>query len=138
MNVLTSFFETESVNGSNSDMRRIQFELALYYMTMHPIWGNGLSYSWTHVVARFSKEALGLESVWFPIMIDRGIVGCFVYLSFYLVGCWKAMKKGGLIIAFSYAGWLVASSMSSLPGLTEIFYLPLFLFLHAIISRQKC
>lgn len=132
LDVLHSLTSTDSINGSNSEMRRIQLDLSLYYMMKSPIWGNGLSFSWTHVVAKYAKEALGLESCWFPIMIDRGIFGCLTYASFYLIGCLKSFKDNGLFIIFIYASWLVANSMSSFPGLNEVFYMPLFILLYSV------
>ncbi len=132
LDVLNSFSSTDSISGSSSEMRRGQFELAFFYMMKSPFLGNGLSYSWTHVVALYAKEALGLESCWFPIMIDQGLFGCVAYISFYLTGCFRAIKKKDVVIFFVFVAWLVANSMSSLPGLNDIFYMPLFILLYTI------
>ena len=69
--ILDSIFNTEKVNGSNSDMRLIQFMISWDYMMRSPIIGNGLGFLYNDVVLNHvEKELFGAESLWFGVIAD--------------------------------------------------------------------
>jgi len=134
--VFSSILDTGAVVGSNSEIRQVQFDISLFYFLKSPIFGNGLSYSWDFVAAKFPNEALGLESVWFPIMIDRGFFGCISYLLIYIFGSFVSIKSGCRLLVFMYVAWLVANTLSSLPGLGLVFFMPIFILLHFVLKDK--
>jgi hypothetical protein len=101
--IIVSFTDTQSVSGSNSDMREMQFNLALYFMGVSPILGNGLAYTFEYVQAFFPDEILGAESVWFPLMIDQGLLGVVSYLIYLLFPLLYALKKKMYVVVY----WLL-------------------------------
>lgn len=98
--VYNSFVNTDSVSGSNTDMRDVQLKISMYYFLHSPWIGNGLAYTWEHVKAFHTQEILGAESLWFPIMIDQGALGIFSYL-FYVVSMLIYVIAGGVNLLLS-------------------------------------
>lgn len=121
--IIDSFTDTQSVSGSNSDMREMQFNLALYFMGVSPILGNGLAYTFEYVQAFFPDEILGAESVWFPLMIDQGLLGVVSYLIYLLFPLLYALKKKMYVVVFCILAFAVEKSLSSLPGINISYFM---------------
>ena len=121
--IIVSFTDTQSVSGSNSDMREMQFNLALYFMGVSPILGNGLAYTFEYVQAFFPDEILGAESVWFPLMIDQGLLGVVSYLIYLLFPLLYALKKKMYVVVFCILAFAVEKSLSSLPGINISYFM---------------
>lgn len=121
--IIGSFTDTQSVSGSNSDMREMQFNLALYFMGVSPIFGNGLAYTFEYVQAFFPDEILGAESVWFPLMIEQGLLGVVSYLIYLLFPLLYALKKKMYVVVFCILAFAVEKSLSSLPGINISYFM---------------
>lgn len=122
--VVLSFTDTESVGGSNTDMRSIQFELAVLFMMQSPFLGNGISYTFEYVTEQY-KEMCGAESLWFPIMIDLGMLGLTAIIVFILQVGYYIRKHCDYRLLFFLLGIVVFNSLSSIPAFTftQLFYL---------------
>jgi len=121
--ILDSFSNTDSVNGSNSDMRQMQFDLALFFMGQSPLVGNGLAYTFEYVQAFFPDEILGAESVWFPLMIDQGILGVVSYSVFLFVPFFYGIKNKNLAVVFCVLSFAIEKTLSSLPGINISYFM---------------
>lgn len=131
--ILESFTNTESVGGSNSGMREMQFVLALYFMMRAPFLGNGLAYTFEYVQASYPDEILGAESVWLPLMIDQGILGVVAYLLYLIVPLWYGVSKKNYVVALCVLSFAIEKSLSSLPGI-HITYFMIYVIMFMKIS----
>lgn len=122
--IILSFTDTESVGGSNTDMRSIQFELAALFMMQSPFLGNGISYTFEYVADKY-KEMCGAESLWIPIMIDFGMLGITAIIVFIIQVGYYIKKYCEIRLLFFLLGILVFNSLSSIPAFsfTQLFYL---------------
>ena len=77
--ILDSLLDTSKVGGSSTDMRQEQLEICLSYFDQSPIWGNGRMYMWD-TVKYYHWELLGAESIWFPLLVDYGIMGAISFI----------------------------------------------------------
>lgn len=125
--IIASIQDTEKVGGSNTSMREEQLNISLYYMSKHPWFGNGIAYTW-RISTQFSEELFGAESMWFPVMIDRGLFGVFalaylcVSLTLYVYR--SRIKK----FTFLVLGFFVFNTMSSIPDVPWM-YMATYVFL---------
>lgn len=129
--IYNSFINTESVDGSNQDMRDTQFDLAFFYLDRSYWIGNGIAYTWTYVLA-MHKELYGAESLWIPIMIDQGILGVVSYIAF-ILGCAIYAKKHNCSnLLFFILGIIIFNTLSSIPAFK--FY---YIFIYIAIMVQS-
>lgn len=112
--VFSSISDTEKVSGSNADMRENQFDICFYHFLKSPLYGNGISYTWEFALA-FDKTLNGAESLWIPILIDQGILGCLAIISMYIVTAIYLIKSGNQKFIFVLLGFLIFNTMSSIP-----------------------
>ncbi|MEA5428592.1 O-antigen ligase family protein [Arcicella lustrica] len=79
------------VEGSNINLREVQFILSLGYFYKSPIFGNGLNYIYENmgfavdVSDRLTDSDLyAFESHVYILMIEQGIIGIFIYLLLFI------------------------------------------------------
>lgn len=139
--IYDSFVNTDTVGGSNSDMREGQLEISVYYMLQSPWYGNGLAFSGDYVIENFQQYALGLESRWFPLMIDQGLIGCASLIVIYIAVIRFVWKKHNKVYLFPIIGYLIANTLSSLPHTNEVILINHVIYACAIyayaITRKK-
>lgn len=117
LQILDSIFNTEKVNGSNSEMRLIQFMISWDYMMHSPIIGNGLGFLYNDVVLNHvEKELFGAESLWFGVIADQGILGLVSYLLLFISPILYSWRKDNKFIILFVIGILVMHSLSTIPG----------------------
>lgn len=121
--IVHSFMDTESVEGSNSDMRQGQFNIALMFLLQSPIYGNGVAYCTTNVMGTIT-DMFGAESLWFPVMIDTGLMGVIGYAMFFISSIHYCIKKRMPYLNFFILGFLAFNTMSSIPGFTITWIFP--------------
>lgn len=115
--ILDSIFNTEKVNGSNSEMRLIQFMISWDYMMHSPIIGNGLGFLYNDVVLNHvEKELFGAESLWFGVIADQGILGLVSYLLLFISPILYSWRKDNKFIILFVIGILVMHSLSTIPS----------------------
>lgn len=131
--IYDAIVDTEKVGGSNTEMRDTQLELAQYFMQQSYWVGNGLSYSFEYVANYFEAMA-GAESLWFPLMIDQGMIGIITYII-YIFSCARfIIKSKQTPILFFLIGMLVFNTMSSIP---EYYFIYLIMYIQIMISERK-
>jgi hypothetical protein len=123
------------MSGSTLDMRLIQLETAWQVGKQHFLFGLGLKGFSTIKDLNLLDKLMGIESIWFKLLIERGIVGVFAYIVFYFEilksGLKKSIKFNVLGIGFAY---IVMNTISSLPG--EQSYL-VFLAIFMILKTEN-
>lgn len=111
--IFQSFSNTQSVGGSSSDMREVQFEIALSGLINHFWLGNGLGYTFSD--AFYVPELFGAESLWIPIAVDQGVFGCIATLMFFIQSLVYCIKQGKFSCCFYVLAMFVLFSMTSVP-----------------------
>ncbi len=128
MDIVGSFTDTQNVEGSNSEMREEQLVISLVYWLQNPIFGNGPTYTFTTV-----KEAdagiQGAESIWFILMIEYGVIGCIAFLTTIIASIYYLYKNKMTPLIFLVLMFFVNKSLSSVPGISEGFFLLYIVFL---------
>ncbi len=120
--VYKSFSETESVEGSSTDMREGQIAVVLNYWAKSPIIGNGYAFA-TNEIVRQVEGAYGLESVWFPLLIDYGILGCIAFFLTIYIPILILRRRELKPVVFLILLFLADKTLSSIPGVSVGFHL---------------
>ena len=130
INVFLSIFdkklESSMGGGSNIEMRTGQFE-ALFkaWLSGNPLIGEG-AYATRYWLEK-NIGLLGGESVWIALLLNTGLLGCFLYLIIMKNLVALGHSYGKKLIFFFVIGWLVVSSASSTPGLdVSLFFMMMF------------
>lgn len=122
---ILSLFDSKAqakVGGSNAQMRFEQLSAALTVMSESPI--IGLGYKFMYYLKTSAVEALlGLESMWFQILTQFGILGALanIYLAYYSLVKVPRHFKSQPLFFFSLSYWVTAS-LTSVPGMKMYFY----------------
>lgn len=118
--VAESMMFSNETSGSSTEMREVQLEICMIFFNKSPIWGFGDGYLMKYVQPYY-PALHGAESIWFRLMVDKGIVGC---VSFVLI------ILGSIIWLFHYdkrfifipLAYLVGKTVSIVVGI-ELTYL---------------
>lgn len=92
------FIENSETEGSSIQMRMIQYIEVLYQTKGHEWLGLGKGY-WSHIYYEDQRSVvglLGIESVILAYLLERGIIGLFLWATFYTIifrYFWKNRKK---------------------------------------------
>lgn len=120
----------EKVGGSNAEMRFDQLDASIELMKQSPLFG--LGYKFMNVLhTNLVSRLLGLESIWFRVLTQFGLLGFGVNLMFAYYSIIKVPRyyKSKSLLFFSLAYWVTAS-LTSLPGmLMYLYYLILIIFI---------
>lgn len=135
-NIINSITQTDTISGSNTDMRSNQYEISLAYLNESFWFGNGISYTF-NVAKMFDKELYGAESAWFPLMIDQGMLGCLAYGLLYISALIFVFKKHMKSFAWCVVGFLVFDSMSSIPRISLIYFFYYISAIYYILLSSK-
>ena len=148
--IYMSMFHQDQVDveGSTTELREIQLATVYNMVQGKELFGLGPG----SVVSEIGviKELAGAESVWFPILGDRGYLGIITYLIFFI---WLMIlayhNSHGKFIFFFTLGYLCLSIVTSLPSLNDSIFVPIILtyyylgfskqtFNKSIINHVKC
>lgn len=99
---------TSSVEGSNSDLRMMQWNICLPYFSQSPIWGNGRLFIWEYV-AYNNPMLLGAESLWFSLLVDYGLMGALTYILMIAACCIVLYKYNSRLIWMPIGYFLILS-----------------------------
>ncbi|WP_296261961.1 O-antigen ligase [uncultured Phocaeicola sp.] len=87
---MTAFDINSQTSGSSIDMRLLQYTAVLYHIRNHELFGRGLGFfnidmGWgeSQAASLVDKDLYGLEGVVMSYLLERGIIGLLLYLSFY-------------------------------------------------------
>lgn len=112
---VNSIINSKAVEGSNSEMRLMQYSIALKYMLQSPIWGNGFNFIGEYIMKYFPDEIYGAESMWLSLMVDHGLIGvlAYIYLFYSINRFCKRTKNKELF--FFLLGYYIFNTLSSIP-----------------------
>ena len=128
----------EKVGGSNADMRIEQFDAALALMMQSPIIGFGFKFLNVFNNA-LTAALLGLESMWFWIMLQFGLIGVIanIYFAYYSLIRIPKVFHSKSVFYVSLAYWVTAS-LTSVPGmLYYLYFLVLIIFIKLSPEYQR-
>lgn len=114
------------VDGSTTELRTIQLATVLSMFHSHEIFGLGPG----SVVGKIGKidELAGAESVWFPVLGDRGYFGVTTYFLFFIcLICLSYKNTNSKFIFFFTFGYFCLSIVTSLPSLNDSIFVPIIL-----------
>lgn len=132
-NNILSIFDSKvqkQVGGSNAAMRFEQFDAALTLMMQSPFVGFGFKFM-NVLNNSLTTALLGLESIWFRIMVQFGAIGIIanIYYAYYSLIKVPKMYHSKSVFYLSLAYWVTAS-LTSVPGmLYYIYFLILIIFI---------
>lgn len=137
--IIESFVDTKSVGGSNTDMRQTQFETSLYFMERNLFVGNGIGFTFGYVREYFSTDIYGAESVWMPLMMDRGLIGVVTYAISFLIPLIYCIKNKIYIGFFLLFSFITLKTLTSAPGIGNGYFLTIAVIAIriAMIGRRK-
>lgn len=83
---LTNEKVAEEGSGSTIAMREMQLNVIMRMFEQNPLIGNGIGSAeyFSKNIAGY-EDILGAESIWFKLIADQGIWGCFAYIYMYFV-----------------------------------------------------
>lgn len=115
----------EYSGGSSLAMREVQFDISFNAFKKSPVIGNGTKY--TQVLCDKEPLLLGAESIWFKLLIEKGIIGIIAFLTLVLYPIFhKRFRDKKIYIALSIT-WIVLNTMTTLPGMDNTFFYTLIL-----------
>lgn len=136
--IIDSISNTDTVNGSNSDMRLTQLMISWSYLMQSPIWGNGLGYLYNDVVVRgVDADLWGAESLWFGVMADQGVVGICAYILLFLSPMVYSWKKQNKMAIFFVLATLIMFSLSSIPGVNPALVPAFTIIINTMMDEAK-
>ena len=109
------FNSNESSMGSSSEMRLEQLDISIFYFMKSPWIGMG-TYAITDLVRDRMQEAiLGGESVWYGLLINKGLLGIIAYISLYIFSFVhiRSLKFDALMFLCLQ---LLINTLTSIPG----------------------
>jgi len=121
--------------GSSSEMREKQLAIALNYYSKSPIFGMGDKF----VITKLENEhdTWGMESIWLQLIYQRGLIGVAGSLFLYLGLFW--VLRGGKFykhIFFFILMWLIACTLTSLPGINNGYFLCIIILIYKVSSNK--
>lgn len=103
--------------GSDINLRIKQLAISFELFMQEPIFGHVINFD----AFNYNSEILGGESVWFPLLINGGLVGTISYALIYYYFYKIFIKNPGKIFLLVFMiGWLIMRSATSLMGVTDV------------------
>ena len=104
--------------GSGYEIRQNQFNLTMLIWSRNPLLGYGGT-----ALEEIDRTGMlrGAESLWFQVLIRRGIIGFIGYILFYFfvfLDIFQTQKERFYKLSF-WSGWIIINTVTSLPGLTD-------------------
>lgn len=137
--VFASSHSSQAIEGSSFDMRLEQLAASYLLFIKSPIFGNGFQ-SVNYFLSDEGGMAYvlrGAESIWFVLLIERGILGLIAYLSMFAIMAKRYKIFKDSIFLFYVIGYLVSNTMSSMPGFSMSFLYITTFILDKILNNNK-
>lgn len=131
-NIYTSFYDTQSVTGSSTQMRKLQLAVVMNVFDNSPIYGLGLEGT-SNIINKYTS-AYGLESIWFQLIINYGILGAIAFAVSIIQGGYYSIKNKNIIALTIVAIFLLVKTMSSIPGIGNGYFIYIIIYL---ISKKR-
>ena len=136
--LLTSLFTTifdDSISGSSFEQRQLQFAAAFAVIQNAPIFGFGIK-GLQSIRLMGIDDLLGAESIWLQQLVFYGLFGVLSQIILYY-SCYRYAKlqnSRDKSAIFMLIGWIVFSTMTSSPGLSEAYFIMIFFLLNKVNS----
>lgn len=136
--MIVSLFSTifdDSVSGSSFEQRQLQFAAGFAVIQNSPLFGFGIK-GLQSIRQMGIQDLLGAESIWLQQLVYYGCFGIFAQIVMYY-SCYKYSKQNNQhskSAVYMLVGWIVFSTMSSSPGLSEDYFIMIFLLLNKLNS----
>lgn len=149
--MVTIFDKNSEVDGSSLEMRKTQFYAVLYHIKDTPFFGRGYNYFNIDLGWGKGKEFLidtdlfGLEGVTLSYLLEKGLLGLVLYLSFYVslfMYCLRNRHKSRFSCALGMAILATYFAFANMTGELKSVY-PTLLLMGYIVriienSRKEC
>ena len=138
LSIFDKKIESSMGGGSNIEMRMKQFE-ALFraWNSGNPIIGEG-AYATRYWLGR-KIGLLGGESIWISLLLNTGLLGCFLYLYIMKNLILFSRVHGKRMLFFFVVGWVVMNSATSTPGLdVSLFFMIAFCIAKLDMLNESC
>ena len=123
----TMFSDTRGreISGSSLEMRSVQFATVLLYIQESPAFGRGENFflidmGWEDGMKGLKDERLyGIEGVYLSYLLERGVVGYFLYLTVWLMMLIYLLRNRYInkqLSAFGIAVWIVYTAFANMTG----------------------
>ena len=147
-NMMTMFDKNSNVTGSSMELRAVQYAAVLYHIQDNPLLGCGYQYFLIDMGWGLGREFLldsrlaGLEGVIMNYILERGFIGVFLYLLFYisiLYYFYKNRKKASMTIAFGISVLSVYLAFANMTGELSSVYPTLLLlgYVFKVIDNKR-
>jgi len=130
INIFNMEKSDNNVSGSNLLMRLSQLEFVLDIFKDKPLLGHGANATQFWINER--TAILGAESIWFFLLIDRGLIGVISFLYLLYSTAKLGIGKSGKVVRAICLGWLVFSTVTSSPGMGIYFIMIVLLITYKI------
>lgn len=147
-NMMTMFDKNSNVTGSSMELRAVQYAAVLYHIQDNPLLGCGYQYFLIDMGWGQGREFLldprlaGLEGVIMNYILERGFIGVFLYLLFYisiLYYFYTNRKKASMSIAFGISVLSVYLAFANMTGELSSVYPTLLLlgYVFKVIDNKR-
>ena len=147
-NMMTMFDKNSNVTGSSMELRAVQYAAVLYHVQDNPLLGCGYQYFLIDMGWGQGREFLldprlaGLEGVIMNYILERGFIGVFLYLLFYisiLYYFYTNRKKASMSIAFGISVLSVYLAFANMTGELSSVYPTLLLlgYVFKVIDNKR-
>lgn len=124
---ITDSTGNSGVEGSDADMRELQFAAASYWMSKSPVYGNGMIFTFS--LMGVDTDLFGAEGIWLPTMINRGMVGVVCLALSFLATLVVLIRRRKYPLCFFWLAFVLGKSMSTMVGIGEGYYLLILTFI---------
>ncbi len=140
----TMFSDTSGreVGGSSLEMRSVQFATVLLYIRESPAFGKGeyffnIDLGWRDGYRGLMDERFqGLEGIYLKYLLERGVIGYFLYLSVWLMMLIYLLRSRHInkqLSAFGIAIWVIYTAFANMTGELSSVY-PTLLIMGSVIG----
>lgn len=133
LSFITSIYDPnaqDAIGGSDLEMRSMQMQVVAEIASANPIFGIGTT-GYANISALQIDGLYGAESVWFHLLMERGIVGVCVYIYIFYYTVKSISRERKVYITMAAMFWLILHTLST-TGLSEYFYMFTFLILRKL------
>ena len=122
------------VGGSSTNTRLNQFAIAYKLLISQPFWGMGMNFD----AYSYDSGILGAESVWFPLMMNNGLIGILSYAIIYFCIFRISFKSPGRsVLLVISTGWLIMRTATSLIGVTDVQFFTIYFCIYRYFELKK-
>lgn len=132
--------EKDEIGGSSVTMRQDQLLASWELFLRSPIVGNGyqsIQYFLSYAGGSWHDRLLGTESIWFKLLIERGCLGIFSYIYMFINMIKRLHVFRNREFVFLLLGYLLANTMSSLPGFSLSYLYITSLMMYKLTKKRK-